>query len=313
VCWDALDGSTLFELIAQANVSYQISFAARVLICFWYFSVGIRIAMMSITFLSPSSYLYRLFLHPALSWSPEPTVDRTLSGLFLRSNIALVMIFPQIYAAILRLYLLLTGTLSFLQQELMFKNLLFLYTVINVIITRSMIKQRNWNTRELIDVTIPYLQQRLHWIKPSRAVQIEVLRYLFIATYLLIGALLSSILIEVTPGSTLWVNNVASDIICCIIFFFLCRRAHNPTVLVPTDSVLSSFALSPLLSQTVRFGFFSPFALLSFWVFFFCSISLLLAFLLSTGACPHPYQPPTLTRLSLSSPLSLSLSPKACQ
>jgi hypothetical protein len=217
------------------------------------------------------------------------------------------MIFPQIYAAILRLYLLLTGTLSFLQQELMFKNLLFLYTVINVIITRSMIKQRNWNTRELIDVTIPYLQQRLHWIKPSRAVQIEVLRYLFIATYLLIGALLSSILIEVTPGSTLWVNNVASDIICCIIFFFLCRRAHNPTVLVPTDSVLSSLALSPLLSQTVRFGFFSPFALLSFWVFFFCSISLLLAFLLSTGACPHPYQPPTLTRLSLSSPLSLSL------
>jgi hypothetical protein len=230
VCWDALDGSTLFELIAQDNISYHTSFAARVLICFWYFSVGIRIAMMSISYLSPSSYLYRLFLHPALSWSPEPTVDRTLSGMFLRSNIALVMIFPQIYAATLRLTLLLTGTLSLLQQELMFKNFLFLYTVVSVIITRMMIKQRNWNTRELVDVIIPYFQYHLRWIKPSRIFQIEVLRYLFIITYLIIGALLSTILIEVTPESTLWINNIATDIICCVIFFFLCWRAHNPTV-----------------------------------------------------------------------------------
>lgn len=196
--------------------------------------------MMSIAYLSPSTYLYRLFLHPALSWSPEPTVDRTLSGMFLRSNIALVMIFPQIYAAILRLYMLLTGTLSLLQQELMFKNFLFLYTVVSVVITRMMITQRNWNTRELIDFVLPYFQFRIHLIKPSRAFQIEVLRYFFIATYLIIGALLSSILIEVTPESTLWVNNVASDIICCLIFFFICRRAHNPTV----SRLIFSFSMS---------------------------------------------------------------------
>lgn len=196
--------------------------------------------MMSISYLSPSSYLYRLFLHPALSWSPEPTVDRTLSGMFLRSNIALVMIFPQIYAAILRLTLLLTGSLSLLQQELMFKNFLFLYTVVSVIITRMMIKQRNWNTRELIDIIIPYVQYHLHLIKPSRVFQMEVLRYVFIITYLIIGALLSTILIEVTPESTLWVNNIASDIICCVIFFFLCWRVHNPTVFFISSAIHTS-------------------------------------------------------------------------
>lgn len=185
---------------------------------------------MSIAYLSPSTYLYRLFLHPALSWSPEPTVDRTLSGLYLRSNITLIMIFPQIFAAILRLYMLITGTLSVLQQELMFKNLLFLYTVFNVILTRMMVTQRNWNTREIINCIIPYINLHIYWIKPSRLRQIEIFRYLFIGTYLIIGSLLSSILIRITAESTLWVNNIATDIICCIIFFFVCRQVHKPTV-----------------------------------------------------------------------------------
>ena len=217
---------------------------------------------MSIAFLSPSTYLYRLFLHPALSWSLEPTVDRTLSGLYLRSNITLVMIFPQVFAAILRLYMLITGTLSILQQELMFKNLLFLYTFVSVILIRMMVNQRNWNSRELINCIIPYINCHVYWIKPKRARQVEIFRYLFIGTYLIIGSLLSSILIQVTAQSTLWVNNIATDIICCIVFFFVCRKVHKPTVSYSTSLSLLIyqyqyiFHLIPTFHfQFVRFGF----------------------------------------------------------
>jgi hypothetical protein len=52
--------------------------AIRVLMVFWYFSVGIRIAVMYITHLPATARLYQLVLPPPLALSLEPTVDRTL-------------------------------------------------------------------------------------------------------------------------------------------------------------------------------------------------------------------------------------------
>ncbi len=47
MCWDALDGSTLYQLIdTSVNLPYSYSVAARVLMGFWYLSVGSRMAIM---------------------------------------------------------------------------------------------------------------------------------------------------------------------------------------------------------------------------------------------------------------------------
>jgi hypothetical protein len=46
VCWDALDGSTLFELIGTPGLRNNSIVAARVLMGFWYASVGVRMAIM---------------------------------------------------------------------------------------------------------------------------------------------------------------------------------------------------------------------------------------------------------------------------
>ena len=97
MCWDAIDGSTLFELLDTGtnngmddgnldttawNTSTQA--AARFLMAFWYFSVGIRMTVMTLTHLTPSHWLYQHLLSLPLAMSPQPTVDRTLAGLRLR-------------------------------------------------------------------------------------------------------------------------------------------------------------------------------------------------------------------------------------
>lgn len=61
ICWDALDGATLYQLlVTSAGLSAGMDAAARLLMFFWYLSVGCRLAMMYCSHLSPSSALYQV-------------------------------------------------------------------------------------------------------------------------------------------------------------------------------------------------------------------------------------------------------------
>lgn len=84
MCWDALDGSTLYELLENKDLPTSIDNAIRLLMGFWYLSVGGRVAVMFLTHLTPTSRGYNFVLPPPLALDPQPTVDRTLQGLRLR-------------------------------------------------------------------------------------------------------------------------------------------------------------------------------------------------------------------------------------
>jgi hypothetical protein len=84
VCWDAIDGSTVFELLDGSPIQPSMAVAARVLMVVWYCSVGIRMAIMFCTHLTPTAYFYSVFVCAPLQLAPQPTVDRTLQGLRLR-------------------------------------------------------------------------------------------------------------------------------------------------------------------------------------------------------------------------------------
>lgn len=143
VCWDALDGSTLFQLIESGGISLSMDRAIRVLMAFWYFSVGIRMAIMFITHLSPMSAASRLFVMAPLQLAPQPTVDRTFQGLRLRytnidiyffcilshlfrAKVIMVMSAAEFYAATIRIILWANHKLNSLQQDMCIKNILFL-------------------------------------------------------------------------------------------------------------------------------------------------------------------------------------------
>jgi hypothetical protein len=129
VCWDALDGSTLFQVCkfsvpcfsadisvcgqildstTLTSLSLSMNTAIRLLMVTWYVSVGIRIGtalfdrfilcesrccegVMYVTHLPPTTRLYQYILPPPLALSLEPTVDRTLQAMRLRSMIIVVM------------------------------------------------------------------------------------------------------------------------------------------------------------------------------------------------------------------------------
>ena len=84
VCWDAIDGSTLYQLIESPSITFSYQVAAKVLMIFWYLSVGVRTCMMLLTHLDPSSPLYGYVLLYPLQIAPQPTVDRSLQGIRLR-------------------------------------------------------------------------------------------------------------------------------------------------------------------------------------------------------------------------------------
>jgi hypothetical protein len=42
VCWDALDGSTLFELLQHVTLSPDMDNSVRFLMAFWYLTIGFR-------------------------------------------------------------------------------------------------------------------------------------------------------------------------------------------------------------------------------------------------------------------------------
>jgi hypothetical protein len=84
ICWDAIDGSTLFEILDLSTININTANATRFLMAFWYLSVGIRMAIIFLTQATPSSRGYQLVLAPPLALAPQPTVDRTFQGLRLR-------------------------------------------------------------------------------------------------------------------------------------------------------------------------------------------------------------------------------------
>jgi hypothetical protein len=79
-----LDGSTLYQLLENNDLGLSMDVAIRVLMVFWYLSVGVRMALMIMTHLAPTSRGYKMVLMAPLQLAPQPTVDRTFQGLRLR-------------------------------------------------------------------------------------------------------------------------------------------------------------------------------------------------------------------------------------
>ena len=243
VCWDALDGSTIFELLDSPGLSYNIIVSLRCLMAFWYLSVGFRISIMYLVHLSPSAWIHKYILAPPLSLSPQPTVDRTLQALKLRSMVVLSMACAEIFAATIRIILWTAGNISALQQEMTVKNCVFLINVSGAYSMWKSTKTRDWNKRTIL-FNIKY---------PSRNTQLALLRIWFCVTYLLIGALLSSLLIEVSEvNDKFWTLNVITDFILSLFFFFYCKNCHRQSSNYQRVWFLpqESFVLFP-----ARFGF----------------------------------------------------------
>jgi hypothetical protein len=218
VCWDAIDGSTFFELIGEQDIKISTSadHAARFLMAIWYLSVGLRLAMMFLVHLAPNeSLLPKSILKQPLAVSPSPTVDRTLQALRVRATIILVMAVSELFALGLRIGIWVTVGLSSVQIEMVIKNILFLSSVANAYLMWSNTELREWNRADFFGLKYP-----------SRRTQLEIYRCAFIISYCLLGAMFSSLLIDVTSESTQWVANVGSDIFLCAIFFYYYKFAH---------------------------------------------------------------------------------------
>lgn len=205
--------------------------------------------MMYAVHLSPDSKIYQTLFPPAMSWSDEPTVDRTLGGIALKSSITLAMAFSQFYAAALRLCLMWRGKLDTVQQEMMVKNFLFLAPAGGAVVKYYQMKGRYWNTRKILQAKIPYLNLFINLQKPSRSFQLEVLRYTFCCTYLIVGIMFSVFLTQVT-GNVSWLANIATDVVCIAIFFGICREIHSPDVWIIFPKRVA-FALSILLGSNL--------------------------------------------------------------
>ena len=146
MCWDALDGSTLYQLLSQQKLPRTDDSAARVMMAFWYLSVGFRMGVMMLSHLAPSDKLYSLVLSKPLHLAPQPTVDRTLQSLRLRSEVILVMSGAEFFAAAFRINLWVNGYFrnDTLQQEMTIKNVLFLTSVYGAYSMWTTSEARDW-------------------------------------------------------------------------------------------------------------------------------------------------------------------------
>ena len=174
----------------------------RVLMSFWYVSVGFRVAIMHLALLSPGSWINKILLTPVLSLSNIPTVDRTLQGLRFRSMIVITMTFADIYAIVIRFTLWGKGKLDDLQQEMAIKNVIFLSNVYGAYDMYQSTKYHNWNTR---DLGVGYNLKL-----PRRHSQMKFFKYLFAICYLLEGSLLGSVLVKSSNVSRRWVLNIGN-------------------------------------------------------------------------------------------------------
>ena len=243
VCWDAVDGATIYELFYDlheaGHLSTGLSIALRVLLAFWYVSVGCRTGAMCLCHLPAAAKGYRFVLPMPLSIASNPSVDRTLQGLRSRSVIILINGCAELYAMILRCVLWARGWLSELQTEMAIKNIAFLYTVYSAYDMYSTTKLRNWNSTEL----------GCGYHIPSRDSQLTFFRYSFMFCYLIQGILMSLLLSNVTPNSQAnrWQTNTGLDIFIVVFFYFYCRHCHVRR----RSADKGAFILYPQTSHTI--------------------------------------------------------------
>lgn len=65
---------------------------------------------------------------------------------------------------------------------------------------------------------------------PTRPTQLQLCRWFFAVTYLVIAALLSAILVLSSAEKERWVLNLAIDCILCSFFIFYCKDVSNHEV-----------------------------------------------------------------------------------
>lgn len=237
VCWDALDGSTIFMLLETPHLSSTVQVALRLLLAFWYLSVGARTAFMYAVHLPPTSPVYQLLITRPLELAKTPVVDRTLQSLRQRSIVTLVMSAAELYAMSLRIYLWTRGQLDTLQIEMTVKNIMFLFQIYTASDMYNLTNRRDWNSRDL-GFGLQY---------PSRQFQLRFFRVLFVVFYIVQGCLLSVICSEVTQESYRWIANFAFDIVLAVLFFYYCEHCHRKMSVEPRHWFLPqhSFVVYP--------------------------------------------------------------------
>ncbi len=70
----------------------------------------------------------------------------------------------------------------------------------------------------------------MHLQFPNRATQVDICRWVFVVSYLLIGCLMSLILIQVSPDRQRWVANIGFDILLSVVFVIYCKNVHVKAV-----------------------------------------------------------------------------------
>jgi hypothetical protein len=221
VCWDALDGATIFALMNDlynaGEMTTSVDYALRILLVWWYLSVGARTGVMFISLLPASSWGYKQIMPPPLTLAKEPIVDRTLQALRNRSLVTTVMSLAQFYAAGLRIALWSRRQLNQLQIEMCIKNLAFLYSTYGASEMYNTTKRRDWNTREILPGLIEY---------PSRLLQLQCAKYVAVVFYLVVGVVTNLYLAEAT-GNNLWYTSSLFDFVLCALFMTYCDRAYR--------------------------------------------------------------------------------------
>ena len=129
----------------------------------------------------------------------------------------------DIYAAVIRTFLWIRGELNALQQEMALKNYLFLIACSNAYFMYTCTTSLDWNSR-LLDFT--FFQVKY----PKRELQLIMLRWGFIASYMAISISLSVILVNTSVDSDKWTANIAIDAILALIFLIYCRNIHIKSV-----------------------------------------------------------------------------------
>lgn len=220
ICWDALDGATIFALMNdlhnKGEMTTPVDYSLRFLLVWWYLSVGARVSVMFISFLPASSWGYKQVMPPPLKLAPEPVVDRTLQALRNRSLVTTVMSLAQFYAAGLRIALWSRHQLDQLQIEMCIKNLAFLYSIYGASEMYNTTKRRDWNTREIV-AGLEY---------PSRLIQLQCAKYVAVTFYLVVGVVINLYLAEAT-GNDNWYASSLFDFVLCALFMVYCDRAYR--------------------------------------------------------------------------------------
>lgn len=228
VCWDALDGSTLYELIASNGadpslrpLSAAALSAARCLMGFWYATVGLRLTFMFFTHLSPASLVYSRFYLPLigspLEFSKLPTVDRTMQAMRLRAVVVMAMAAAEVYASALRIALWAQGSLGRTQQEMTLKNITFLISAYSAYSMWTGVTSRDWNSRELgLGLKIPL-----------RETQRVLSKWTFALCMVVESAVLTAFAAQGRTPPSLWALNLLLDALLLLFFLVYCGNSHR--------------------------------------------------------------------------------------